>query len=137
MEQCTSFKLGKEYIKAVYCYVAYLTYIQSTLCSVLAKAGSRGCFTGGELNDAEILLAKTLSTFPDRVKSALDEYEPSEITRFILDLCAAYNRFYHDCPIVTAESEREKNNRVALTAAVNTVLGRALSLICLKTPEKI
>ena len=34
MEQCTSFKLGKEYIKAVYCYVAYLTYIQSTSCEM-------------------------------------------------------------------------------------------------------
>ena len=30
MEQCTSFKLGKKYIKAVYCHVANLTYIQST-----------------------------------------------------------------------------------------------------------
>ena len=34
MEECTSFKLGKEYIKAVYCYVAYLTYIQSTSCEM-------------------------------------------------------------------------------------------------------
>lgn len=115
----------------------YAQYTYARTCSVLQKAGNRGAFTGGELNDAEILLAKTLSTFPDRVKTALDGYEPSEITRFILDLCAAYNRFYHDCPIVTAESEREKNNRVSLTAAVNTVLGTALRLICLKTPEKI
>ena len=30
MEQQTGSKLGKEYIKAVYCYPAYLTYIQST-----------------------------------------------------------------------------------------------------------
>ena len=29
MEKWTDFKLGKEYIKAVYCYPAYLTYIQS------------------------------------------------------------------------------------------------------------
>ena len=115
----------------------YAQYTYARTCSVLATAGTRGSFTGGKLNDAEISLAKTLSTFPDRVKTALDGYEPSEITRFILDLCAAYNRFYHDCPIVTAEDEREKNNRVALTAAVNTVLGRALKLICLQTPEKI
>jgi len=115
----------------------YAQYTYARTCSVLAKAGNCGDFTGGELNDAEIALAKTLSTFPDRVKTALDGYEPSEITRFILDLSAAYNRFYHDCPIVTADSEREKNNRVALTSAVNTVLGRALKLICLKTPEKI
>ena len=30
MEQLTDSKLGKEYIKAVYCYPAYLTYMQST-----------------------------------------------------------------------------------------------------------
>ena len=30
MEQWTGSKLGKEYVKAVYCHHAYLTYIQST-----------------------------------------------------------------------------------------------------------
>ena len=30
MEQWTGSKLGKEYIKAVYCHPAYLTYVQST-----------------------------------------------------------------------------------------------------------
>ena len=30
MEQQTSFKYGKEYIKAVYCHLAYLTYMHST-----------------------------------------------------------------------------------------------------------
>ena len=30
MEQQTSYKLGKEYVKAVYCHPAYLTYMQST-----------------------------------------------------------------------------------------------------------
>ena len=30
MEQCTGSKLGKEYVKAVYCHPAYLTYIQIT-----------------------------------------------------------------------------------------------------------
>ena len=30
----TGSKLGKEYIKAVYCYLAYLTYMQSTSCKM-------------------------------------------------------------------------------------------------------
>ena len=30
MEQQTALKLGKEYVKAVYCHPAYLTYMQST-----------------------------------------------------------------------------------------------------------
>ena len=35
MEQQTGSKLGKEYVKAVYCHPAYLTYIQSTSCKIL------------------------------------------------------------------------------------------------------
>ena len=38
MEQQTGSKLGKEYVKAVYCHPAYLTYIQNTSCEML------GCY---------------------------------------------------------------------------------------------
>ena len=34
MEKLTGSKLGKEYIKAVYCHPDYLTYVQSTLCEM-------------------------------------------------------------------------------------------------------
>ena len=34
MEQWTSSKLGKEYVKAVYCRLAYLTFMQSTSCKM-------------------------------------------------------------------------------------------------------
>ena len=34
MEQWTGSKLGKEYVKAVYCHPAYLTYMQSTSCEM-------------------------------------------------------------------------------------------------------
>jgi len=35
MEQWTGFKSGKEYVKDVYCYPAYLTSVQSTSCEML------------------------------------------------------------------------------------------------------
>ena len=35
MEQQTGSKLGKEYVKAVYCHLAYLIYMQSTSCEML------------------------------------------------------------------------------------------------------
>jgi len=35
MEQQTGSKMGKEYIKAVYCHPAYLTYMKSTSCEML------------------------------------------------------------------------------------------------------
>ena len=34
MERWTGSKLGKEYVKAVYCHLAYLTYMQSTSCEM-------------------------------------------------------------------------------------------------------
>ena len=34
MEQQTGSKLGKEYVKAVYCHPAYITYLQSTSCEM-------------------------------------------------------------------------------------------------------
>ena len=34
IEQRTGLKLGKEYVKAVYCHPAYLTYMQSTSCEM-------------------------------------------------------------------------------------------------------
>ena len=34
MEQLTGSRLGKEYVKAVYCHPVYLTYMQSTLCEM-------------------------------------------------------------------------------------------------------
>ena len=35
MEQKTGSKLRKEYLKAVFCHLAYLTYMQSTSCEIL------------------------------------------------------------------------------------------------------
>ena len=35
MEKQTGSKLGKEYVKAVYCHPAYITYMQSTSCEIM------------------------------------------------------------------------------------------------------
>ena len=37
MKQQTGSKSGKEYVKAVYCHLAYLTYMQSTSCEMLGR----------------------------------------------------------------------------------------------------
>ena len=78
-----------------------------------------------------------LAKFPERVQAAIADYEPSVITRYILDVAAAFNRFYHNCPILAAEDADVRATRVAITKAANTVLRNAFPLICLKTMEKI
>ena len=114
----------------------YAQYTYARACSVLEKGGV-GKITDAPLTSEEFELVKTLSCFPERIKSALLDYEPSIVTRYILDLCSAFNRFYHECKIVSCEEENTRENRLALTNATKTVLGTALSLICMKTPEKI
>ena len=42
MEQWTGSKLGKEYVKAAYCHLPYLTYMQSTSCEM--PGWSQGCW---------------------------------------------------------------------------------------------
>lgn len=115
----------------------YVQYTYARACSVLEKVGGEGKMTDAELGEAEISLAKTLALFPERVNAALSEYEPSLITRYILDLAASFNYFYHECKIANCEDEALRESRVALTAATKRVLGTALHLICMQSPEKI
>ena len=115
----------------------YVQYTYARTCSVLERAGNHGEMTDAPLGELEFALAKTLSIFPEKVAQAIDEYEPSVVTRYILDLAADFNRFYHECKIVGCENEALKSSRIALTAATNRVLKTALHLICMQSPEKI
>ncbi len=117
----------------------YAMYTYARTCSVRRKADSDGIApAAGELTDeSERQLLVTLSRFGEVVDDAIRDYEPSLVTRFILDVCTDYNKFYHDCPILTAEDDDVRAVRLALSCAVNSVLGRALDLICIKKTEKI
>lgn len=118
----------------------YAQYTYARTCSILSRADSipdAAAAEGAPLCDAERELLRTLALFPEKVSDALEAYEPSIVTRYIYQLCAAFNKFYHDCPIAHAESDAVGASRLRMTAAVRDVLGNALHLICMRTPEKI
>ena len=115
----------------------YAQYTYARTCSVLERTGRDAAMTDAPLGELETELVKTLATFPERVIAAISDYEPSVVTRYILDLCAAFNRFYHECSIANCDDEKLRASRIALTRATNQVLRTALSLICMQTPEKI
>jgi arginyl-tRNA synthetase len=116
----------------------YVQYTYARTCSVLSKAeGFDGAAQLKISAPEEAELIKTLSRFEENVRAAIDTYEPSVITRYILDVAGAYNRFYHNCTILGAADEQVKNTRLALTEAARTVLGNAFGLICLAKTEKV
>jgi arginyl-tRNA synthetase len=117
----------------------YAQYTYARTCSILAKLGTEACEKAyeGEIDKAERDLLKTFSLFPEKVDEAVAGMEPSIVTRYILDLCGAFNRFYQSCPIASCEDEARRAFRLALTRGTRDILGKALELICIKHPEKI
>lgn len=116
----------------------YVQYTYARTCSLLSKPGLPEDPGKYRLTtDEERELVKLLAVFPERVTAALNAYEPSFITRYILDLAASFNRFYHNCQILSAPEPDAAATRVALTRAVNQVLGNAFGLVCLKKIRQI
>ena len=118
----------------------YAQYTYARTCSILAKADNvslDGFDIATVTEEDEFALAKQIALFPEKVKTALDTYEPSVITHYIFDVATAFNRFYHNCTVLNADDENVKKTRLMLTKATGNVLKNAFSLICMKAPEKI
>ncbi len=120
----------------------YAQYTYARTCSILSKAKELGITAADAENavitsDEEFVLSKTLALFPEKVKTALNLYEPSVITHYIFDVATVFNRFYHNCQVLGANDEAIRATRLALTEATGHVLKSAFSLICMKAPEKI
>ena len=87
MEQWTDFKLGKGYIKAVYCHPAYLTYMRSISCEMLGLIKQKGRITiaGRNIKNVRYADASTLmAESEEELKSVLIKVkEESEEAGFI------------------------------------------------------
>ncbi len=115
----------------------YCQYTYARASSVMKKAGEFNSYTVPEvLSDDEYALISTLASYPEVVSLSAERYEPSVITRYAVDLSEAFNKFYFNCKIL-GEEETVKNFRLALTLSTKTVLKNALSLLGIKTPEKM
>ena len=116
----------------------YVQYTYARACSVLEKVKDEAL--DGELTvtcEEEATLLKVMAQYEERVLMALRDYEPSVITRFILDLAVAFNKFYHACRIATETDSVKRATRIRLTEATKHVLGSAFSLICLRKTERV
>ncbi len=116
----------------------YVQYTYARACSVLEKVKGETISNDFVITcDEEANLVKVMAQYEEKVLNAIRDYEPSVITRFILDLAVAFNKFYHECRIATEENAQVRSTRIRLTEAVKYVLGSAFSLICLKKTERV
>jgi len=84
----------------------------------------------------EFELSKTLEGFGNAVKVAMEKYEPSVITRYVLQVAKDFNKFYNNCQINSAEAELKKA-RLQLVEATTIVIRNALELLGIETVEEM
>ncbi len=91
----------------------------------------------GLLNeDIEFWLCKMLGNFCEKINTAREEYEPSIIANYLLDLCELFNNYYQKHRIIS-ESEELTKARIIITYCVGIVLKKGLFLLGIKSPERM
>lgn len=121
----------------------YVQYTHARACSILRNAGEDAVNAAEAGFDAKYItgesaheLIKLLYALPDVIIEAGDKYEPSVVTRHIVDIAQAFNKFYHDEHILV-DNEDEKAAKLALVIAAKAAIKNGLGLLGMKAPEKM
>jgi arginyl-tRNA synthetase len=119
-------------------------YIQNAyvrIQSVLRKSATEMQFTASDfqlkLNATEKELMRTILSYPEVLEKAGTTYDPSELANFAYSLARAFHRFYHDCPILSAESKALVTFRLALSQAVAQGLEESFRLLGIAMPNRM
>ncbi|MBF1168908.1 MAG: arginine--tRNA ligase [[Eubacterium] sulci] len=124
----------------------YVQYTHARCASLLRKAGedivakaqdSKNVdFALLAKSDSAYELTKLIYAFPGVVEQAGEKYEPSIITRHIIDIAQCFNKFYHDEHIIV-DYEVEKTSKIALVIATKRVIATGIGLLGMKAPERM
>lgn len=124
--------------------VYYVQYAHARIHTLLAMLASEGHQVkgAGELNfdlltdETELALVKQLSSYPEELKLAARDLDPSRVNRYLCELAARFHRFYNACRIKGAE-EPLLNARLKLADATRAVLENGLDVLGVSAPEKM
>lgn len=123
----------------------YVQYTHARACSLMRKAGEEMTAKAEKLegfdsslicSDSAYELAKLIYRMPEVIQEAADKYEPSVITRHIIDIAQAFNRFYQSERIVT-DDEAATVSRLALVICAKTAISNGLALLGIQAPERM
>jgi len=120
----------------------YCQYAYARICGILEKATSSRktlrepaySFLG---NAEEVQLLQKLIEFPQEVKNALEDLNPSRIAVHIFNTAKAFNQFYNRHPVLKAENELFVEARLALIKATAVVLKNGLNLLGIEVLENM
>lgn len=87
-------------------------------------------------NDDTYRLMSLIGRFPDAVQEAADKYEPSVVTRHIIDIAQLFNKFYHDVRVIV-DDKAERQAKLAVVIAAKQTIANGLALLGVAAPEKM
>ena len=115
----------------------YVQYAYARIQSILRKANfTPSADATYSLNDPESWeIIKLLQDFARVVKRAAENYDPSLIAKYAINLAQAFNKYYAHTRILDESPERD--SRLALSYSTAVVLKEALRLLGVDAPEKM
>ncbi|MGN1143544.1 MAG: DALR anticodon-binding domain-containing protein, partial [Anaerovoracaceae bacterium] len=123
----------------------YVQYTYARCASVLRNAGEEAVAKACQADavkasyltsESAFQLARLLYKLPEVIREAGDKYEPSIVTRHIVDIAQSFNRFYHDEHILV-DNEEEKTAKLALVLSAKTAIRNGLALLGMEAPERM
>lgn len=116
----------------------YVQYTYARCNSLLERCGSIDCVADyrGVDNRESADLIRLLDRYPDILKDCARKYEPSILTRYIVDVAKAFNKFYFEHNINNAE-DAIKKARLSLVSATKQVIANGLTMLGIKAPLRM
>ncbi|OGH64787.1 MAG: arginine--tRNA ligase [Candidatus Magasanikbacteria bacterium RIFCSPHIGHO2_01_FULL_41_23] len=123
---------------------SYVLYIVTRIRSLLVKAGvlpnsielNVSVKIPEEIGAEEKQLLLVLARFSEVTQQAVNEFNPSVITKYVFALAQAFNVFYQTCSVLDAATE-QKQFRLYLAQAVARVMTDGLYLLGIETVEEM
>ncbi len=121
----------------------FIQYTYARIRSILRKAEAEGIVLPEKLaatmplNEKEIELVQKISEFGAAVEQAGKDYSPSGIANYCYELTKAFNQFYHDYSILSADTADEKTVRLVLAKNVAKTLRNGMALLGIEVPERM
>ncbi|MFF7357829.1 MULTISPECIES: arginine--tRNA ligase [Streptomyces] len=117
----------------------YLQYAYARIQSILRKAGEvrPAAHPELELADAERALGLHVDAFGQTVSETAAEYAPHKLAAYLYQLASLYTTFYDKCPVLKAETPEQVENRLFLCDVTARTLHQGMSLLGIRTPEKL